>query len=365
MIVINLLFLPFFLVFGQLASLSDIRTGKIKNSLIKKGYLTAFIVYSILLFYSVLRYYNINFFSISFLNFSFFTDTLVNAIISFIVGYAFWRFNFWAAADAKLFSLLVLFIPVSIYSFGKINYFPSFTFLYNVYLLYIIWLTYKFFKNKKSRNDPFNLKTFFAEKYFSGMNLFLLLLPVAYLIIFFLGMFKHNNFLLVLVAFAFIYILNFYSKKVFASKKIKLAFGCLIFPFMIYAVFSNGSQSIKQFVIFSVIMITIKLLIALVQMLADEKYKRIKIDDLKSGMIIFEKSIRYDKSFPLEELGTIYPDGLTEEQCLMLKSKFKEKNKPEINVYETNPFAPFIYLGGLATYAFRGSIIYWIIDLIK
>ncbi len=52
-------------------------------------------------------------------------DLIINGSIAFTVGYLLWHFNFWAAGDAKLFSIYSLLIPLEYYSKNYIRYFSS------------------------------------------------------------------------------------------------------------------------------------------------------------------------------------------------------------------------------------------------
>ncbi len=143
-VLLNFLFIPGILLIGTLATLSDIKTGKVKNSLIKKGFLYGLLIYFLLFIWTIARKYS-GFLSIFFgktyyLSFHYFLDLSINTIIALVVGIILWKLDFWAAGDAKLFALFSFLVPLIDYSRDKIIYFPSFVLLLHIYMIFIIYL---------------------------------------------------------------------------------------------------------------------------------------------------------------------------------------------------------------------------------
>jgi len=144
--ILNILFVPAVLLAGFLAASSDIKTGKVRNSLIKKGFYYGLIVYSLLFIWTIARKYS-GFLSIFFgktyyIDFNYFVDLSINTIIALIVGVILWKLNFWAAGDAKLFALFSFLVPLIDYSRDKIIYFPSFVLLLNIYIICLFYLIF-------------------------------------------------------------------------------------------------------------------------------------------------------------------------------------------------------------------------------
>ena len=138
-VILNFLFLPAIFLIGIFSTLSDIKTGKVRNSLIKNGFLYGLWIYSCLFLWTLVRKYSglLAIFAgkTYYLNFNYFFDLIVNVIIALIVAVILWKLNFWAAADAKLFILFSFLIPLTVYSHNRIIYFPSFILLLNIYII--------------------------------------------------------------------------------------------------------------------------------------------------------------------------------------------------------------------------------------
>jgi len=86
-------------------SYTDIKYGKIKNNCILIGLAWVLIVYILLGIYSFFYLGQME-------NISYFGKMLLNGFITLILGYLLWHFRLWTAADAKLFTLYALLIPL-------------------------------------------------------------------------------------------------------------------------------------------------------------------------------------------------------------------------------------------------------------
>ncbi len=58
---------------------------------------------------------------------------LLSALISFVVGFVMWWFNVWSAADAKLFAVYTLLLPVSLYTHHTQHFYSFLILLVNTY----------------------------------------------------------------------------------------------------------------------------------------------------------------------------------------------------------------------------------------
>ena len=369
MILITGIFFLGLLVFGCLASLSDYRTGMVKNSLLKKGFLSALLLFIGLLLWTVLRS-QLPFGSGYYLNYDFFLFTVINLMLATVVGFLFWKYDIWAAADAKLFILLVLFTPITLYNNGSIKYFQSFALLLNIYILYILWLLIIFMKNLKRENFAFGekLKLVFKKENLRKIVDFLFAACLMYLVFSAVKLTpRMGGSIFTVLSFIIIFISNRFLSKFFSvRKKLKKYFMLVILAFLTYNLILAGLESIKLLYQFLLMMLFMKLAAYILIALAHDETKTIKVDDLKAKMILSTKNIDVLKKFvKREEVGKLYPDGISEEQSNFIKTKLKAQGVEEIGILATHPFAPFIFAGALATFVSQGSLIYWIMLLIN
>ena len=134
--ILRCLFLVPLLVIGGITSYSDIKYGKIKNIHLFCGFLYILFLYSFLAVYSYFVLNQID-------NLKYLVELLLNSSIALLVGYLLWRFNLWAAGDAKLFLVYSLLIPLEFYSKNYIPYFPSATLLMDTFLFICFFFLFK------------------------------------------------------------------------------------------------------------------------------------------------------------------------------------------------------------------------------
>ena len=381
-ILLNFLLLPGILGIGISATLSDIKTGKVKNSLIKNGFWSGLLIYLSLFLWSVTRKYSgflaIFFRDAYYLNFNYFFDLIINTVIALAVGIVLWKLNFWAAGDAKLFTLMSFLVPLTVYSREKIIYFPSFILLLNIYTICLLCLIFKgvlkfrikeinplgfLNKNKQKINDFLKKipENFQPNKIFNFLNL-ILILSIIFSVILKLSL---SSQLLVYLALFLIYLpLSGLLKK---YKKMNI----FIFPPLIIATFfipdfwlkllSKTNPFLRFFSGFFIFIIIIR--IAANFLSKQTETKKIKLRDLQPNMILGEETVnilKQDKDFFRKDLGRIYFDGLSLEQTEKIKNFLQNKNLEEVEIYKTFPFAPFIFAGTIITLILHGSLLNWL-----
>jgi prepilin signal peptidase PulO-like enzyme (type II secretory pathway) len=82
-------------------------------------------------------------------------------------------------------------------------------------------------------------------------------------------------------------------------------------------------------------------------------------------MILSEEIVRkFDKEFR-EEIGTIYPDGLSADQVELIKKVYKTKGLETIEVYHTFPFAIWMLLGVVLTLLFKQDVLHLFLSVSK
>jgi len=133
---LDFLFLPALFFIGTITTWQDLKRREIKNKWIIFGLVWGLSCYFLLLVVNL----NTGKESLT-LTLSYLGEGLINSVIALIAGYLLWRFNFWAAGDAKLFFVFSLLLPLKYYQHSYLPYFPSFTLLINMFFLVFIFLT--------------------------------------------------------------------------------------------------------------------------------------------------------------------------------------------------------------------------------
>jgi hypothetical protein len=375
----EMLFLPAVLGIGILSSLSDIRSGKVKNSLIKKGFLYGLVVYFLLIIWTLLRnyaFYNSQFF---YLKLGYFPELLINVVAAFAVGIIFWKYDIWAAADAKLFALYSFLLPLTVYSYERMPYFPSFALLVNIFFVSLLYLLFIYsLKIKIKRGD---VKRFFSEKIpniireirVSKIFDFLLVCLFTFGISFFIFSWEMNKIrasasLLILFYVGNFFILMLLGKFLNKYKKAKIyLLAPAIIGLIVWSVFSFAPFFVlKQLLQFVFYMIIINLVFRLLSSLGTSDLRIINVEELGQNMILTGNALKLlgmDEGF-YKNLGDIYPDGLSSEQTEKIKEFLKNKNLRTVEVYRTFPFAPLVFIGAIITLVFRGSLIGWLIMIL-
>lgn len=363
--------MPALVFLGILAGMSDVKTGKIKNSLIKKGIWTAIAIYSFLLAWTILRTTILGNLPYLFFTYSFFIDTFIYSAVNLTAGFILWKLDIWAAADAKLFFLLSLFVPVSLYVHGRINHFNSFALLCNIYIIYIAWLLIKFLKKIKSKDlkcdNSFQKIRIFSRYGLKESFIFLLTVCIIFIFIPFARIDSKYSILSILILLIFMFSLGLTLKKLFNKyENLKYLFVLIVLSYFSYRFFFLKENFIGQLLYFIIFMAIMRMAVWLMKILANDEIKPIGVENLMPKMLLPARVIyNLKKDIGAEKFGTSYPDGLTEEQCILIRDSYRKRNIRAIEVYKTLPFALFIFLGSLATFFFKGSIVYFLIDFVK
>lgn len=140
-------------IIGLFTSIEDFKEGKIRNKWIILGTvygLALLVIFSIwnLIAEPVTEFYYLKIMDLGpdapwqliTVKWEFLWGTIINSIISFIVGYLLWYFNLWAAGDAKLFFVFSLLLPIKYYQNAALPYFFSFAILINTFIPILLFL---------------------------------------------------------------------------------------------------------------------------------------------------------------------------------------------------------------------------------
>ncbi|MBM4386746.1 MAG: hypothetical protein FJ088_03345, partial [Deltaproteobacteria bacterium] len=147
--------IPFIILFAAVNAYTDYAKGKIYNKVLLAGFAAAVVWH---IFYGLY----VNFDggmsqlhgelkeAISHDTAYYYIHTLSNFGIALLLGFILWRFELWAAGDAKLFAILSLLIPFDCYRSSFYSIFPSHVLLFNMMFSVIaILLLEMFFKIAK------------------------------------------------------------------------------------------------------------------------------------------------------------------------------------------------------------------------
>jgi len=364
-IILRCLFLLPLLVIGGITSYSDIKYGKIKNIHLFWGFLYTLFLYFFLILYS---YFVIHQFG----NLKYLAELLLNGLIAFIFGYLLWRFNLWAAGDAKLFVIYSLLVPLEFYSKNYISYFPSATLLMDTFIFICFFFLFKMLWKIAKLCLKRNITSFSFVYYLSKINYknlyknlkntilktgkFFLIITCSLITLQYLRMKTDIIFLKLLfnpiLVYLFFFTLQMFFLRTFFTNKI----------FSTVIILSGSLCSLalilsnKAIVLISIIKTSLFLMlfVGLGMQLAylyieNHEIKKIKIQNLHTGSFLALKSLTEIKNQIKEQdqadnLSLIGSDGLNEVQIQAIQGLFKNDLEKELYIYETFSFAPFMFL---------------------
>ena len=376
--ILRCLFLVPLLVIGGITSYSDIKYGKIKNIHLFWGFLYTLFLYFFLILYS-------HFIIHQFSNLKYLAELLLNGSIAFIIGYLLWRFNLWAAGDAKLFLIYSLLIPLEFYSKNYISYFPSamllidtFIFICFFFLFKMLWKIAKLCLKRNTTLLSFLSRINYKNLYKNLKNAilqtgkFFLIITCSLITLQYLRIktdiiflkFLSNPFLVYL----FFFTLQMFFLRTFLKNKIFCTVIILSGSFCSLALILSN----KAIVLISTIKTSLFLMlfVGLGMQLAylyieNHEIKKIKIQNLRTGHFLTLKSLSEIKNKIKEQnqadnLSLISSDGLSESQVQVIHELFKDDPEKELYIYETFPFATFMLLAFIFALLTKTSILSFI-----
>ncbi|MBD3155368.1 MAG: hypothetical protein GF368_01805 [Candidatus Aenigmarchaeota archaeon] len=345
------------IIFGIWTSYTDIKYGKIKNITI--------------LFLLILGFLVNTFLTRSLVNSIFLF--LVNSGLSLIIGFLMWNFGLWSAGDAKLFFAFSFLLPLGIYKSSAIEFFPSFTILINTFVPAGIFLFLYSISRMKSEYLKREIKSTLSFK--RALRTFLFTMGYLSILIILQNLWNLEVGLIFQLLFMFLFfeIINKLEKKVIESSfLIVVVLGFLIYP----KEFLNYSF-LRRLILIFIFFQGIRLLITCLNNFVFSK--KIKIDDLKPGMILSENIRKIGEKYSTESTTLLtyfdiikhvqkkasadFKGKLSEKDVKRLKNlkKLNELNFDSVKVVETIPFAPFMFLGVLVTYITGTNVLLYFI----
>ncbi|MBW2979896.1 hypothetical protein KY360_00585 [Candidatus Woesearchaeota archaeon] len=356
--IILIYFLPAIFLLGIITSYEDIKEGKIRNKWTLSALIYAFVVYLVLI---------ISYYSKGTLRVPYLVELCTSIIFAMIIGFGMWLGNLWTPGDAKLFMAYTALIPLSVYGFGYVKYFPAITLLINtfvpIFIFFFLLLVFKTnLEQKKEALKPLLAPKNLINSVFSLFAIFWfieLMFPA-------IGI-EPNYFSQMIVSIAIFSILQKTLKEKTLGVAIVISSIRLIVDKSVY----NLLFFEKIFGLFFFWIVFKGAIINLGQMTFS---KETRIEELKPKLIpaevIYEDNKRYFKEGQEHQmvstkrkdfLGLSY-SGLTRGDIEKLKQLKKERKLKftTLKIKQTMPFAPFMLFGVLLTILSKGNFIIWV-----
>ncbi|MFH0861301.1 MAG: prepilin peptidase [Candidatus Altiarchaeota archaeon] len=319
-------------VIGVITSISDIRHGKIRNK-----HLAPMLLVGLLLNY-ILSIDSHAFFVYS-----------INVIMSSLVGFSLWELRLWSAGDGKLFIVYSALLPLASYKVGFVSLFPSFTLLFNTFLLGLFFMLYKFFIETSYSQKELAVRNALNFKAFLTALLFLLGLMWFSRILFEFSGLEGN----ILLSLFFTYLLlSVFSR----MQSLNLTHLSAAFVIARIILANEGIRSLAvDALLLSPIILAMQVIYSVSFIVST---RRVRISDLKLGMIPAKNK---ESEVYLLEPGI---GGLSEDDIRRLR-RLSDDNKlsfDSILVHVSLPFAPLIFAGALLTHLMRGNVVYYLLS---
>jgi len=337
-------------VFGVLTSYTDIKYGKIKNI-------------SVILLLVCGTVINL-FVTRTFVDLPF--KSLLNPLIALAVGFLMWCMGLWSSGDAKLFFGFSLLLPITIYQNTSIPYFLSFEILFNIFVPVGLFLLVSALLKIKFSDLKMEIKKMF--KLSETLNLILFLVGFSYGIGIVFGFLNLQLGLLLqtLILFA---VIEVFRKKLSYFNIMSILLVILRIVFSLDSLLSL--LFLKQ--IISILLLFQGLRLILKYIFEFSFSERIRVKDLKPGMMLSEQIIKDKDAYKAKEvlfinlfgmmrsakdsLSTKFSGILSEDDVQELKRLQKQKKLgfETLKIAKTVPFAPFMFFGVLVTYLVQGN----------
>ncbi len=365
----NLFFLLIAVFFGVVTSYTDIRYGKVRNK-------------HVLLFVmlGVLSYLLFIVFNVSKINYPFILQTLTNFLFALVLGYIMWIFAMWTPGDGKLFTVYALLIPLSVYSLGHIKIlnvlnFSSLNILVNTFIPIFIFMFVNILVKSSIVKKKEALKRTFDLRVVIGVVLSLFVYSWVVDVIFgFLRLSPNMFFTYIIVLMVFLL-----TEKVFLVTHYKVFLVLSVARLIIDNSWRNFAF-LQSF--FMMVMVFIVFRYLIIELGFSTFTKEIAIGDLKEGMVLadmfYEKEKKVEKRRAIYFSITSYLKDMSVERLIdhktegvvkkdiqnLLKLSKKHSNLKVVRIVETLPFAPFMLMGVIFTFLFKGNMIFYIIQLL-
>lgn len=352
-------------VLGSICSYTDIKNGKIYNKHIKYG-----IYYSLLVAIVV-------FFTVREFNFNAFFHYITNSAFVLVVGFLLWYGGLWTAGDAKFFFVINLLFPPDFIYYGYKGYFYGFTLFTNIFIVLFFYFLILLIKRWRSVPIMKILKESLKPQLI--LTIFFFIFALGYLSQY-LPSILTNNFFITIMFYIFVFsILSVILGKYILHVLIILSFLRVLLQYQELFQVQFYVDFVTQLLLFFIARFII-LKMSYYVFTKKRHVSRLKVGDFIAEDILPIKSNAGEvyTNMPIENLtffayiqnqlfAHIEYDkniGIKETNLNWFRKNKKKLLFNRIRVYETMPFAPFIFVGVILTIVTRGDFFIWLVSLI-
>lgn len=364
-----LLSLPAIIALGFITTRSDLRHGTIRNAWIAYA-----LVYSLVLVVATSIVLTVRGDPV---NVEYLIRYPINIMFAALAAMAIWMAGLWSAGDGKLFIAYAALLPLSVYSSSAATYFPAFLILvYTFVPLLLFWLVRILVKSKGSTKLAL-LWRMLSPRFLSDTVLFVFAFSWLGSALFsYLGTalpVTSNPFMLLL----FIFLVMALFRRVL---KIPYRNACIVIA-VIGLVFDPGRIFTAQFLQhFLIVLLLFLLLRHFLLNLAFEVFTTpVDVENLQEGMVAAENYTKEKRRWHYQKIRmpslallsafldppktTLLlpraPAGLSEEDVEKVKRYHSKGRIREhtLRIFQTVPFAPFMFLGVLLTILLESGIV--------
>ena len=406
--ILNILLLPVLFFIGIITTYEDFKCGKVKNKWIILGaswgigIILFFLVWYLIAapvtnfyYFNLLNYPADSEILVSTVSLSYLLKCILNIVIALIISFLMWKFNVWAAGDAKLFTVYSILLPMTFYWKSFFFFFPSFVLMINIFIpifIYLLigsiifYLKFLYFRKKnKSKNNLQEKKQ--ESKADKRKKILENVKNMSIMMIAFIGLF------LIIKLFQTpiqqytsidvfsIQVLIFAAVIIFSNSVIKFLMKPIIFKTviimvailvcygLIYAYDSTLEAIQRTLIMMTIFIIVLTIFRKLIDFhVLKTNVKEVKIEDIKPRMSLVEdimEKIKKDKKFYNKYIGRFYSGGLMPNQVEAVKKWLKnDKEEMEtIKIYKPFPFVPWMFFGVIITIILKGSMFHLIWNL--
>ncbi len=341
------LMLPGIIYLGLITSYTDLKFGKIKNRdvLIGAGY-------------AVLAHIGIFAYSIASgraTGYIYFIEMITNALFALAAAFGLWNYKVWSAGDGKLFFAFALLIPPEAYVYGRQDWIPSVSLLFNVFIIGLAAMVFLIAAKAKREDYRNAFVSFWKKSFASGKFIESLLFIFAGLWVVDLLISEFSlpqslflrMFLTLLLFFAFGSLIRQFTTGNAKERTSRIQIAVFLAVAVLRLIFDKSVFSLEFFYayIFTLlvwILIAGGLREALGSLGKSCFSKQLKVSELKPGMIVSG-----DKKLESEA------EGLSAQDIARIK---KSRIKTAF-VSSTIPFAPFIFAAAILSLIVKGNIL--------
>lgn len=348
---------------GIVTSYEDHKHRQIRNKWILLALLYALAAYIAVILLILLRGGTINI--------EYFRLYGINVIFAFITALIIWWGGLWSAGDAKLFIAYTALIPLSLYRFGYVQYFPSYVLLINTFVPIFLYYTVKALVRTKSKAKVLIVKEMLHPSLLLSTALFVFgfYWPLSLLSRF--VPLLQNIIVIILVLFGFL----LFVKRVL---RINHLYAAAVLSGLALILDFQTIFTLAYLKSFAVILLIFVFLRYFILNLTYSLFTRpVYIEDLKAGTIPAENFMKLKGEYakkriiPISFISSLIdrmdgvplfsnpPDGLTEAEVSKVQQLHSHGTIKEhsLLVHQTMSFAPFLFFGAITTTLLKGDFL--------